>query len=310
MSLPDYQTLMAPVLRLTAEGHERVPDMLPVIAREFALDTEAMGEVLPSGRTSVIASRLHWARTYLSKAGLVAPIRRGAFQVTDRGRAVLASHPGPIDIAFLEQFGDFVAWRERSRVRGSRQGGAAIVVVEPKPDVARTPEERIAGAVAELESLLADDLLGRLLEGSPAFFERAVVDLLVAMGYGRGRDGAGRLLGRSGDGGLDGVIKEDKLGLDAIYVQAKRYARDNSVGRPAIQQFVGSLTGEGAQKGVFVTTSSFTADARRYVDRVSQRLILIDGDDLTRLMIAHGVGVRTIRTVDVRQIDENFFDDA
>jgi restriction system protein len=310
MAVPDYQTLMLPVLRLTAEGVARVPEMLPSLQKAFGLSDEDMAALLPSGRTSVVTSRAHWARTYMSKAGLVRPIRRGVFEVTDRGRALLAEGPDRIDNDTLSRFSDFTEWRLRSATGGSGQDVANDAPEQPADSApVATPRERIEQASAELTAALADELLERLLEGTPAFFERAVVDLLTAMGYGGGRDGAGQRLGKSGDGGIDGVINEDALGLDAVYVQAKRYAVENVVGRPAIQQFVGSLQGEGATKGVFVTTSGFSADAQRYVEKVSQRIVLIDGRRLARLMIAHGVGVQVTETIAISEIDENFFAD-
>ena len=303
---------MLSVLRLTADGKSRVPEMLPALAVEFGLTTEDMALMLPSGRTPLVASRAHWARTYLVKAGLVKRTKRGHCEVTQRGRDVLNTNPDRIDNVTLSRFNEFAAWKSRTGEARSptldpSDGADSRHNVEAPPPI--PPEERIEAAQKELEAALADELLTALLDGSPSFFERAVVDLLVAMGYGRGRDGAGKLLAKSGDGGIDGVINEDALGLDAVYVQAKRYAPENTVGRPAIQQFVGSLTGEGAAKGVFVTTSAFSREALSFVERVAQRIVLIDGQRLARLMIAHGVGVRPVRAITLRQIDENFFAD-
>lgn len=304
MPVPDYQTLMLPVLRLIAEGKTSVNDCLPELKRQFAITDEEAAELIPSGRVTVLANRAHWARTYLSKAGLLHSPRRNHHEITEAGRQLLASKPERIDNATLSRFEGFEEWRRRSTGSGSEAAGG----VEPAPAAeTATPEDRIASAVSEIEANLADNLLERLLESTPAFFEKAVVDLLVAMGYGRGRDGAGRRLGRSGDGGIDGVIDEDALGLDVVYVQAKRYAPQNTVGRPAIQQFVGSLTGEGATKGVFVTTASFSGDATNYVQRIAQRIVLIDGRRLAKLMIEHGVGVRPMETVVLSELDENFF---
>jgi restriction system protein len=321
MGVPDYQTLMLTVLRLTAQGVARVPEILPSITREFSLTDEDVARMLPKGRTTQLASNAHWARTYLSKAGLVRSLRRGHFEITDRGRALLAERPERIDNGVLRRYPEFVAWLDRARggvttVEAHLSSGEGVAVGQElaaalagRAATIAPPQQRIEEAAAELESALADDLLARLLDGSPRFFEKAVRDLLTSMGYGGGRDGAGKRVGGSGDGGIDVVIDEDALGLDAVYVQAKRYAPGNTVGRPAIQQFVGSLQGEGATKGVFVTTSSFSADAERYKDKVSQRIVLIDGQRLARLMIAHGVGVQTTETIAIREIDENFFVD-
>jgi restriction system protein len=307
MAVPDYQTLMLPLLQLAGEGRQTIKECVPAIVQRFDLTEEDVGEMLPSGRQVTLLNRMHWAKTYLAKAGLLAPIKRGVFEITAEGQALLARRPERIDNRTLDEFGDFAAWRTRSSgVEGDERSS---MPAEPLTREASslTPLERIDSARKEIEATLADDLLTRLLNGTPAFFEKAVVDLLVAMGYGRGRDGAGQRLGRAGDGGIDGVINEDALGLDAVYVQAKRYAPENLIGRPAIQQFVGSLTGEGAGKGVFVTTSGFSAEAQRYVERIAQRVVLIDGQRFARLMIAHGVGVRGVETITLSEVDENFF---
>ncbi|MGF1501472.1 MAG: restriction endonuclease [Paracoccaceae bacterium] len=310
MPVPDYQTLMLPVLRLLAEGRGSVKACLPDIIGEFDITDEEAAELSPSGRVTLRANRAHWARTYMSKAGLRRSPKRNLHEVTDTGRRLLAEQPARIDTSVLARFGAFKSWKIESA--GGRAGGGGD---GPTPDASlpgaaepsQTPEERIRAAIDEVTASLADDRLHRLLQQPPELFERAVVDVLVAMGYGRGRDGAGRVLGKSGDGGIDGVINEDALGLDAVYVQAKRYAEGDTVGRPAIQQFVGSLTGEGATKGVFVTTSAFSKEAREYAARVQQRVVLIDGARLTRLMIAHGVGVRPVEAITLSEIDENFF---
>lgn len=319
MPVPDYQTLMLPVLQLPADGRGSVKACLPDIKARFDISDDEAAELIPSGRVTLLANRAHWARTYMSKAGLLQSPRRNHHEPTEAGRALLATNPGRIDNATLARSADFMKWKADSAAgvlgRSTASGDAPAPVAEGAEgaeagvatDSAATPEERIRAAQAEMVASLADDLLARLLEDTPAFFERAVVELLVAMGYGRGRDGAGQRLGRSGDGGIDGIVNEDALGLDAVYVQAKRYAAENIVGRPSIQQFVGSLTGEGATKGVFVTTSSFSREARDYAARVQQRLVLIDGQRFARLMIAHGVGARTVETIVLSEIDENFF---
>jgi restriction system protein len=244
----------------------------------------------------VIASRTHWAITYLAQARLLERTRRGFVRLTDRGRELLARAPERIDNSVLTQFPEFVAFKQRSR-------GPGPVVVEP----AKTPEERLRSAAAELEATLRSELLERLRDMPPAFFERAVVQLLVAMGYGSDRGGTAAAIGRSGDGGVDGMIDQDPLGLDRVYVQAKRYAADNPVGSPAILQFSGALAQRGAARGVFITTSRFTEDARATAARLPQRIVLIDGEELARLMIRHDVGVRIAETVPVERIDEDFF---
>jgi len=305
---------MLPVLRLLSDGRGSVKACLPDLVREFDITEQEAAELIPSGRVTLLANRAHWARTYMSKAGLLHSPRRNVHEVTEAGRRLLAENPGRIDNAVLARFAAFAQWKAESATgrAGAKpddtdRGGSSLVPVAAAPTPNQTPEEQIREAIGQLTAALADDLLHRLLQEPPELFEKAVVDVLVAMGYGRGRDGAGQVLGRAGDGGIDGIINEDALGLDAVYVQAKRYAPENTVGRPAIQQFVGSLTGEGASKGVFVTTSAFSRDASDYAARVQQRVILIDGRRFARLMIAHGVGTRPVETITISEIDENFF---
>ena len=305
MPLPDYQSLMLPLLRQVADGQERVRDCVSGLADEFGLDEEERNRTTGDGRKTLLYDRAQWARTYLVKAGLLESPRRGFVRLSDEGRRVLDTSPHRIDNKFLERYSSFRQWIEESRSK--RLASRSKVSEIPVDEEISTPRERIDEAAREIIRTVSDDILDRLRDGSSNFFERAVVDLLVAMGYGGGRDGAGQTVGRSGDGGIDGIINEDALGLDAVYVQAKRYAQENTIGRPAIQQFVGSLIGQGATKGVFVTTSSFSRDAREFADRAPQRIILIDGDRLARLMIAHGVGVRAMQTVVIPEIDENFF---
>lgn len=311
MTIPDYQTLMLPVLRLAAEGETRVADAAGRIAGEFGLTPQEQEEMLPSGRQRVLHNRIHWAKFYMGKAGLIVSPVRGRFVASDKGRALLAGAPQQITLAMLMQDPEFRAFYENGR--GSTSGedaarapGAVAISVEAAAPSA-TPEEQIDAAHAAMTAELRDELLQRILANSPAFFEQLIVDLLVAMGYGGSHRDAAAQLGRSGDGGVDGVVNEDRLGLDRIYVQAKRYAPGNPVGRPDVNGFVGSLVGLGATKGVFVTTSSFSQPARDYVRHLAQRVILIDGQELADLMIEHGVGVRGYRTVEFKRLDEDFF---
>lgn len=305
MTIPDYQKLMLPVLRLAAEGETRVGDIADRIANHFQLTNEERGELLPSGRQRILHNRIHWAKFYLSKAGLIASPSRGRFVATAAGRDVLATSPEKLDVAALMQVPTFRAFY---RNEGIGEGDADLQA-EPdvEPTAAETPEEQIEAAYRTMLSSLRADLLERIASNSPAFFEQVIVDLLVAMGYGGSHKDAATKLGRSGDGGVDGVINEDRLGLDRVYVQAKRYADGNTVGRPDIQSFVGSLVGLGATKGVFVTTSSFSQQAREFVRHLSQRVILLDGKELAELLIEHNVGVRIGRSVDFKRVDEDFF---
>lgn len=303
MPVPDYQTLMLPVLRAFAEGATRVSDVLPRLRAEFQITDAEAEELLPSGTMTVLANRAHWARTYLSKAGLLESPRRNHHQITERGRKLLASKPGRIDVTALREFETFNDWREGTRSEEHHLSLADAAPVQPDA----TPDEVIARAHAQLNGALEAELLSLVYTLHPARFERLIIDLLNAMGYGAGDLGKSMLTRASGDGGIDGIIHEDALGLDAVYIQAKRYAPGSNVGRPAIQQFVGSLTGEGATKGVFVTTSDFSAEARAYLGKVQHRIVLINGSELARLMIRHGVGVRPRKPFIINDVDEGYF---
>lgn len=304
MAVPDYQSLMLPVLRLAAEGDWRVPKAAERIADQLGLTEEEREDILPSGRQRVLHNRIHWAKFYMGKAGLIESPKRGLFRATAEGKALLAKNPAVIDNDALKAYPAFVAFLEAG---AGGQVKAEESAAKAAAGSAATPEEQIDAAQAVLQSALRSDLLQRILDNSPAFFEHLIVDLLVAMGYGGTHEKAARKLGKSGDNGVDGVIDEDRLGLDRIYVQAKRYAGGNPVHRPEVQGFVGSLVGFGASKGVFVTTSTFSAGASQYAEQIPQRVILIDGARLTDLMIEHDVGVRVSRTISIKRIDEDFF---
>lgn len=310
MAIPDYQTLMLPLLKISGLGETRIPDIEEQLANELGLTADERDLMLPSGRQKLLHNRLHWAKFYLTKAGLIDVPRRGRFVISDTGRALLASNPARIDITVLEQY---PAFREFYKGNGSPGAPSANADLSPpttsmQPVISiTTPEEQVEAAHAAMQSALRTELLQRILQNSPAFFEHVIVDLLVAMGYGGSHRNASQQLGRAGDGGVDGVISEDRLGLDRVYVQAKRNAIANTIGRPDVQGFVGSLVGLGASKGVFVTTSSFSAQALEFVRHLSQRIVLIDGQRLADLMIEHNVGVRLTRTIDFKRVDEDFF---
>lgn len=305
MPIPDYQTLMLPVLRLAATGETRVADVAERIADDLGLTQAERDELLPSGRQRLLHNRIHWAKFYMTKAGLIASPARGCFVATNKGKALLATSPERIDVGLLMQEPEFREFYKNEGVAAEENGISAKSVQDAS--VRTTPEEQIDAAYVSMQAALRDELLQRILSNSPAFFEQLIVDLLVAMGYGGSHKDAAAQLGRSGDGGVDGIVNEDRLGLDRIYIQAKRYAPGNPVGRPDVNGFVGSLVGLGATKGVFVTTSTFSQPARDYVKHLSQRVILIDGQELADLMIEHGVGVRSYRTVDFKRLDEDFF---
>ncbi|WP_342241325.1 restriction endonuclease [Inquilinus sp. OTU3971] len=307
MAIPDYQTLMLPVLRHAALGETRVPDLEDQIADEFGLTTEERDQLLPSGRQKILHNRIHWAKFYMGKAGLIDSPRRGRFVASEAGRVLLARNPERIDVELLLQYPSFQEFRRSGAAAAGEAGEppeAALSATEPTAST--TPEEQIEAAHLALQAALRDELLQRILQNSPSFFEQVIVDLLVAMGYGGSHRSAATRLGRSGDGGVDGEINEDRLGLDRIYIQAKRYA-DVTVGRPEVQAFVGSLVGRGATKGVFVTTSSFSQQAKDFVQHLAQRVILIDGQRLADLMIEYNVGVRTSRAIEFKRLDEDFF---
>jgi restriction system protein len=306
MPIPDYQTLMLPVLKQAARGETRVPDVETLIADEFRLTSEERDQLLPSGRQKVLHNRIHWAKFYMSKAGLIDSPRRGRFVASDAGRTLLAQNPTRIDVDLLLEYPAF-----KEFYRGENPGRDETISLDtagsPSRAAATTPEEQIEAAHVALQSALSSELLQRVLQNSPGFFESVIVDLLVAMGYGGSHRNAAAQLGRTGDGGVDGVINEDRLGLDRVYIQAKRYAEGHAVGRPDVQGFVGSLVGLGATKGVFVTTSTFSSQATEFVRHLTQRIILIDGKRLADLMIEHNVGVRLNRTVEFKRLDEDFF---
>ena len=310
MAVPDFQSCMRPMLEFCADGRERnLNEAIAFMAKYFSLSSEDLADRIPSGKQSTLANRLNWVRTYLDKAGALKRTKRGHFAITERGHALLAQNSDRVDSRVLRQFPEFVAFQSP---RGERADDkVAPDAPQPISEFSmRTPEETLQASAEAIFEALRGQLLDRIRELSPSFFERLVVDLIVAMGYGGSRDSVVQRLGKSGDEGIDGVVNEDPLGLDVVYIQAKRYAADNSIGRERIQQFAGALVGQGASKGVFVTTSSFSRGAFEYAQRVPQRIILIDGAELTRLMIRYGVGVRTERTIELRRIDLDYFEDV
>jgi len=301
MSIPDYQSLMLPVLQIAAKGETSVPLAEVEIAAVFALPQEERDQMLPSGKQRVLHNRIHWAKFYLTKAGYLESPKRGRFAITPSGTALLANPPTKLDTQHLlsvPAFREFYRADQTEETVGATTQGAAP---------SATPEEVIEAAFNATQAALRTELLERILQNGPGFFEGLIIDLLVAMGYGGSHRNAAAQLGRTGDGGVDGVINEDVLGLDRLYVQAKRYTPGSSVGRPDVQAFTGSLVGLGATKGVFVTTSTFSSQAVEFAARIPQRVILIDGKRLTELMIEHGVGVRSSRMLEFKRIDEDFF---
>jgi restriction system protein len=278
-----------------------------VLAEQIGLTDEDLALKIPSG-APVFNSRVHWAVTYLAQAGLLRRPRRGVVELTDRGNEVLAEAPASVDNSLLARYPEFLEFKMRAR-EGQQDAAAAELTPGPLASSKGTPREQLADAVEEANAAVAAELLNRIRDREPAFLEQLVLRLLTAMGYG-GRAGAAEHLGRSGDQGLDGVIRQDALGLDRVYVRAKRYGAEHSVGRPEIQAFVGALHGAQADRGVFIATSRFTAEARDYAERVPARLVLIDGVRLTELMVLHNVGVQEEQTFTLKRVDEDFFESA
>jgi len=297
MALPDFQQLMLPILTLIGDGkeHQR-QELFEKAAQMFNLTHEERTHLLPSGRQYTFDNRVGWARTYLKKAGLLSSPSRGIIKITERGKEVLKNKPSEINVKFLEQFPEFREFKKYQREKQDEQTSVDL-----------TPEETLENSYQDLRTELSHELLERVKSCSPDFFERLVVDLLVSMGYGGSRSEAGQRVGKSGDGGIDGIIKEDKLGLDVVNIQAKRW--QNTVGRPEIQAFVGSLAGNRAKKGVFITTSKFSDGAIDYVSRIEQKVVLIDGEELAQLMIDHDVGVSEESRYVVKKIDLDYFEE-
>lgn len=292
MPIPDYQSIMLPLLKFLADEKEHsLREVTAHISQQFNLSEEEKRKLLPRVRQPVVYNRVGWARTYLKKAGLLEYTRRGHFRITDRGLKVLKQSPPKIDIKYLSQFPEFVEFR---------------TIKKPKKHIPQTPQELIEDGYQKIKSELVEELLKLVKASPPDFFERLVVELLLKMGYGGSLREAGLAIGKPGDEGFDGIIKEDKLGLDNIYVQAKRW--EGTVGRPELQKFVGALKGRKARKGIFITTSHFSDDARNYAKGVDDpRIVLIDGEELAELMIGYNIGVTTVDAYEIKKIDRDYF---
>lgn len=300
MPIPDFQSIILPLLVSASDGEVRsLGDAREHLAAIFALTSDEIEELLPSGRQRRFDNRVAWAKVYLEQAGLLVSPKRGRFQITPEGKAFLETNPNKITIASLNQFEKFRAFRTSAKT--SKEELEVICL----PETTETPEELLEQSYQSINEELAGSLLEQIKQCSPAFFENLVVELLLKMGYGRNRIEAGKAIGRSGDEGIDGIISEDRLGLEAIYIQAKRWA--GSVGRPEIQKFVGALHGKRARKGVFLTTGTFSQDARDYVSHIDPRVVLIDGTQLSEYMIELNLGVSVKATYEVKRIDTDFF---
>jgi restriction system protein len=314
--IPDYQTLMRPVLACAAAGETRIGDAVEQLADKLSLTPDERAQLLPSGKQTMFANRVHWAKTYLVKAGLAEGTRRGYFRITQRGQAALADASATINNAYLDQFKEF----QDFKVKVNEADGAAVVTSPAQASApftaqfttsvgTETPDEALRKAHSAITGALAADLLDRVRKAPPAFFEKLIVELLLAMGYGGTSEEAGRALGQSGDDGVDGVIDQDPLGVDQIFVQAKRYAEGNNIGAGAIRDFFGALSLKKAHKGIFVTTSAFSQPAIDTARGLGSRIVLIDGLQLSRLMIRYNVGCRDEEVLHLKKVDEDFFED-
>jgi restriction system protein len=300
MPIPDYQSIMLPLLQQLHDGQEHsLGDVREAVAAHFSLTAAEREQMLPSGNQGIFDNRVGWARTYLKKAGLLEYVKRGVLRVTPKGQEILSENLAEINVKYLEKFPEFREFRQYKKETKD-------TVLEQQSS-SNTLDEDIESAYQQLRHQLTSDLLEQVRSGSWQFFERLVVNLLVKMGYGGSRKEAGQAFQKSGDEGIDGIIKEDRLGLDTIYVQAKRWQDGATVGRPEVQKFAGALQGKRARKGIFITTSSFSKDAVEYAGLIESKIILIDGVKLADLMVEHGVGVTTTNSYEIKKIDLDFF---
>ncbi|MBN2588432.1 MAG: restriction endonuclease [Sedimentisphaerales bacterium] len=300
MAIPDYETLMLPVLKLAGDGKEHsLREATEHIIESFNLTEDEQKTLLPSGTQRVIVNRVGWAITYLKKCKLLESTKRGYFKNSPRGSEVLNQNLTKIDSHFLQQFPEY----HEFKVKKQKPKEKSKII--PETNRSQTPEELLAEVHEELNQNLVEELLSIIKESSPSFFEMLVIDLLVKMGYGGSRKDAGQAVGGIGDEGIDGIIKEDKLGLDAIYIQAKKW--ENNISRPDVQKFAGALQGKRAKKGIFITTSAFSREAKEYASNIESKIILIDGEKLAELMIEHNVGISTVNSYEVKKIDLDYF---
>lgn len=303
--IPTYEEIMLPLLKMLSDGKEcSLQSADDYLSTHFKLTEEEKRELLPSGQQPIFRNRLGWARTYMKKAGLLLTTKRGYFMITDRGKDLLKENPKEITSQFLTRYQEFVDFKSIKRVKDADE-----IEIDHLDNINnKTPEESLEYAYQKLRSELAKEVLEVVKNCSPRFFEKLVVDLLIKMGYGGSRKDAGQALGKSGDGGIDGIVKEDKLGLDTIYLQAKRW--ENPVPIKEIRDFTGALASKKARKGIFITTSNFPQSVYDFVTQVEYKIVLIDGEKLANLMIEHNVGLSTINEYQVKRIDSDYFDEA
>ena len=303
--IPKYEEIMLPLLKYIADGKEHgLSETHDALAEQFKLTDDELRELLPSGRQPVFRNRVGWARTYLKKAGLLTSPKRAIFRISDKGLSLLKEKPTEITSKFLTRYDDFVEFQS---IKKDKKDKGHLLQTQPVNSADQTPEESLEYAYQKLHSELSKELLDIVKSCSPGFFERLIIDLLITMGYGGSRKEAGQAMGKSGDGGIDGIINEDKLGLDVIYLQAKRW--DNAVPVKEIRDFTGALASKKAKKGIFITTSSFPNSVYEFIGQVEYKIILIDGERLANLMIEHGIGLSTVNTYHVKTIDSDYFDE-
>jgi restriction system protein len=299
MAIPEFQDLMLPMLQFHADGHEHCSkENVDFLRRKFGLSEEEISELLPSGKQSIFNNRVSWAKSYLKMAGLLDSNKRGIYKITERGTDVLTKGVAKIDIKFLNEF---------LKKQKPEQILPNHVTTDREQLALKTPEETLDESYQSINIALSSDILEKLKSCTPSFFERIVVDVIVTMGYGGTLKDAGKAIGKSGDGGIDGIIKEDRLGLDNIYIQAKKW--DSAVGRPEIQKFVGALSAQKSKKGIFITTSTFTKDAIDYVSKIDMKVVLIDGETLAGLMLEHNIGVTTVKRYELKRLDSDYYEE-
>ena len=301
MAIPDYQSIMLPLLEQISDNKEWVfRNVVEELAKKYSLTEDERKELLPSGQQPIFDNRVGWARTYMKKAGLIDAPKRGLLKISPKGLEILQRKPERINVKYLQQFPEFLEFQSLKRDESSTEEK----VVEQEE---QTPEESLDYSYQKIRKALALELLNKVMNLTPAFFEKLVVELLVKMGYGGSIKDAGKAIGKSGDEGIDGTIKEDKLGLDIIYIQAKRWQPGNVIGRPELQKFVGALAGQGAKNGIFITTSSFTKEALEYSPKNETKIVLINGEQLAQLMIDYDLGVSLVNKYEIKRIDNDYF---
>jgi restriction system protein len=301
MTIPDFQSVMRPLLEHLSDGQDRTNrETLDALALRFGLSDNELSELIPSGRQPLFYNRVAWAKTHLKAAGCVESPKRGVYRITERGQQLLDDEPDRVGLGHLKQYPEYQEFRKPKKEDDAEPA--------PEEDSSMTPEEHLEYGYRMIRDELAAELLRQVKECSPGFFESLVVELLLAMGYGGSRSDAGQIVGKSGDGGVDGVIKEDRLGLDIIYIQAKRW--EGVVGRPEIQKFAGALQGQRAKKGVFITTSGFSREAEEFVSSIESKIVLVDGDRLAQFMIDFGIGVSMAASYEICRLDSDYFEPA